>query len=158
VQAKRKRGVLNIPTTEKEEAEYVYDIIAKRLGIDPWGNQQEYMAQVAYVPKTWSSVPRSAWVPNINWTVFLLVLAIQTGATVAIFCTQINEAIQGSLASCEGFCGSWIHLNEKAHSHTGFALFLLIAFRANSSYDRFWEGRKLWGQNFSKVLCISTFL
>ena len=144
VQAKRKRGVLNIPATKKEEAEYEYNIIAKRLGVDPWENQQEYMAQVVYVPKSWSSVPISAWVPNINWLVFSLVLAIQSGATVAIFCTRV-EATGSPPASCEGFCGSWIHLDEKAHSHSGFALFLLIAFRANSSYDRFWEGRKLWG-------------
>ncbi len=33
------------------------------------------------------------------------------------------------------------------HGHTliGFALGLLLVFRTNSSYDRFWEGRKLWG-------------
>jgi putative membrane protein len=33
------------------------------------------------------------------------------------------------------------------HGHTliGVALGLLLVFRTNSSYDRFWEGRKLWG-------------
>lgn len=31
------------------------------------------------------------------------------------------------------------------HSLLGFVLSLLLAFRANSAYDRWWEGRKLWG-------------
>jgi ion channel-forming bestrophin family protein len=32
-----------------------------------------------------------------------------------------------------------------AHSLTGFVLGLLLVFRTNASYDRFWEGRKQWG-------------
>jgi len=31
------------------------------------------------------------------------------------------------------------------HSLVGVALGLLLVFRTNASYDRFWEGRKLWG-------------
>jgi putative membrane protein len=31
------------------------------------------------------------------------------------------------------------------HSLIGAALSLLLVFRTNASYDRFWEGRKLWG-------------
>lgn len=31
------------------------------------------------------------------------------------------------------------------HTLMGLALGLLLVFRTNSSYDRFWEGRKLWG-------------
>jgi ion channel-forming bestrophin family protein len=31
------------------------------------------------------------------------------------------------------------------HGLAGLALSLLLVFRTNSSYDRFWEGRKLWG-------------
>lgn len=34
---------------------------------------------------------------------------------------------------------------ETAHSLVGPALGLLLVFRTNSSYDRFWEGRKQWG-------------
>lgn len=41
----------------------------------------------------------------------------------------------------------WRHLAvpETAHSLLGPALSLLLVFRTNASYDRFWEGRKLWG-------------
>ena len=34
---------------------------------------------------------------------------------------------------------------SSAHSLIGVALGLLLVFRTNASYDRFWEGRKLWG-------------
>jgi ion channel-forming bestrophin family protein len=34
---------------------------------------------------------------------------------------------------------------ETAHALIGAALGLLLVFRTNASYDRFWEGRKLWG-------------
>ncbi|VTR99349.1 bestrophin family protein [Tuwongella immobilis] len=42
--------------------------------------------------------------------------------------------------------GASLHaLNPLAHTLIGVALGLLIVFRTNSSYDRYWEGRKQWG-------------
>ncbi len=38
------------------------------------------------------------------------------------------------------------HVNPVAHGLIGVALGLLLVFRTNASYDRFWEGRKLVGQ------------
>ncbi len=38
-----------------------------------------------------------------------------------------------------------IAIPETCHMLVGAALGLLLVFRTNSSYDRFWEGRKLWG-------------
>ncbi len=38
-----------------------------------------------------------------------------------------------------------VEIPETAHSFIGAALGLLLVFRTNASYDRFWEGRKLWG-------------
>jgi ion channel-forming bestrophin family protein len=38
-----------------------------------------------------------------------------------------------------------INVTAVAHSLIGVALGLLLVFRTNASYDRFWEGRKLWG-------------
>jgi putative membrane protein len=47
---------------------------------------------------------------------------------------------------------TWIHLHvhkidvpATGHTLAGTALSLLLVFRTNASYDRFWEGRKLWG-------------
>ena len=41
----------------------------------------------------------------------------------------------------------WFSLSVPSTVHTliGTALGLLLVFRTNSSYDKFWEGRKLWG-------------
>lgn len=45
------------------------------------------------------------------------------------------------------------------HSLVGFALSMLLVFRTNSAYDRWWEGRKLWGalvnnsRNLALKLC-----
>ena len=42
--------------------------------------------------------------------------------------------------------GGWsIAIPETAHALVGVALGLLLVFRTNASYDRFWEGRKQWG-------------
>ena len=38
-----------------------------------------------------------------------------------------------------------VGIPSTAHSLVGLALGLLLVFRTNASYDRFWEGRKLWG-------------
>jgi putative membrane protein len=42
------------------------------------------------------------------------------------------------------------------HSILGFAISMLLVFRTNTAYDRWWEGRKLWGQlvNTSRNLAI----
>ena len=43
----------------------------------------------------------------------------------------------------------YFHLNTKSptvmHSILGFVLSMLLVFRTNSAYDRWWEGRKIWG-------------
>ena len=43
----------------------------------------------------------------------------------------------------------FFHLNTKnptvMHSIFGFILSMLLVFRTNTAYDRWWEGRKLWG-------------
>jgi len=38
-----------------------------------------------------------------------------------------------------------VDIPATVHSLAGISLSLLLVFRTNSSYDRFWEGRKLWG-------------
>lgn len=38
-----------------------------------------------------------------------------------------------------------ISIPSTVHTLVGVAFGLLLVFRTNSSYDRFWEGRKLWG-------------
>ena len=38
-----------------------------------------------------------------------------------------------------------VHIPSVLHTLVGLALSMLLVFRTNASYDRFWEGRKLWG-------------
>jgi len=45
--------------------------------------------------------------------------------------------------SADHFSGSFTHL---PFSFVGLALSIFLGFRNSTSYDRFWEGRKLWGQ------------
>jgi putative membrane protein len=52
--------------------------------------------------------------------------------------------------------GSHIKNLSLLHGLLGFALSLLLVFRTNTAYDRWWEGRKLWGAlvNNSRNLAI----
>jgi putative membrane protein len=46
---------------------------------------------------------------------------------------------------CDNFVRPLPPLDPLGHSLLGVALGMLIVLRTNSSYDRWWEGRKLWG-------------
>ncbi len=58
----------------------------------------------------------------------------------------------------------YLHLGKESyvsnlpvmHSLLGFAISMLLVFRTNTAYDRWWEGRKLWGQlvNVSRNLAV----
>jgi len=58
----------------------------------------------------------------------------------------------------------WLHLPESSHVKSipvlhgllGFVISMLLVFRTNTAYDRWWEGRKLWGSlvNNSRNLAI----
>jgi len=58
----------------------------------------------------------------------------------------------------------YLHMSESSdvsnlpvmHSLLGFAISMLLVFRTNTAYDRWWEGRKLWGQlvNVSRNLAV----
>lgn len=51
---------------------------------------------------------------------------------------------------------SWVKNIPVMHSLLGFAISMLLVFRTNTAYDRWWEGRKLWGSlvNNSRNLAI----
>lgn len=51
---------------------------------------------------------------------------------------------------------SWVRNIPTLHSLLGFAISILLVFRTNTAYDRWWEGRKLWGSlvNNSRNLAI----
>ncbi|MGE3711480.1 MAG: bestrophin family protein [Hyphomicrobiaceae bacterium] len=49
-----------------------------------------------------------------------------------------------------------IHVDPDVHSFVGFVLGLLLVFRTNTAYERWWEARKLWGQlvSDSRNVCV----
>ena len=60
----------------------------------------------------------------------------------------MRVALAGAVATAVAIAyanGAHIALPATAHTLVGVALGLLLVFRTNSSYDRFWEGRRLWG-------------
>jgi putative membrane protein len=89
---------------------------------------------IPYEPKNWLKLTfhvRGTIIPRIIVRVGLL-LAL---ALLAVL-------VKRSLTRPEEWFGSFKPLG---HSLIGVAIGLLIVFRTNASYDRFWEGRKLWG-------------
>lgn len=54
--------------------------------------------------------------------------------------------------------GSLVKNISVMHSMLGFVISLLLAYRTNTAYDRWWEGRKLWGTlvNNSRNLALKT--
>jgi len=55
-------------------------------------------------------------------------------------------AFTAAIVTIEIYVLHWNYKNNTAiHSILGFVLSMLLVFRTNSAYDRWWEGRKIWG-------------
>jgi len=72
----------------------------------------------------------------------ILLLGAITGAISYVEQNHFHEFLPGNLTIF--------------HQISGFIISLVLVFRINSAYDRWWEGRKLWGSllNNSRNLCI----
>jgi len=62
----------------------------------------------------------------------------------------------GAVALLDWLFHDFIKAPLHVHTFLGAVLGLLLVFRTNTAYDRWWEGRKLWGQlvNDSRNLCL----
>lgn len=89
---------------------------------------------INYDPKDWPRI-----LCAIRGTVVLHVL-LRVGLLMLI--TALMCRFEESLSRDNFLLKSF---NTSGHALIGVAIGLLIVFRNNSSYDRFWEGRKLWG-------------
>jgi ion channel-forming bestrophin family protein len=84
----------------------------------------------------------------VVWSAIVVVIH-EAGQTPAM--TRIDPdgsvIISGESQNVLVFLGRLIPITIPLHGHTliGAVLGLLLVFRTNASYDRFWEGRKLWG-------------
>jgi ion channel-forming bestrophin family protein len=90
---------------------------------------------VNYNPKVWFSMVFHAYSRAVMRTLTpaLIIIAIYTG----VVCYVLLDVLR--------FHESDFHTTISMHSLLGIVLGLFLVFRTNSSYDRWWEGRKLWG-------------
>ena len=107
---------------------------------------------VRYNPKVWFSLIFHAYSRNVMKTLLpaLAFLAVYTGSC----CYVLLEILR--------FHESDFKTTIAMHSLLGIVLGLFLVFRTNSAYDRWWEGRKIWGSfvNNSRNLAykINSFL
>lgn len=104
---------------------------------------------IQYNPKTWFSLIFDVYSRYVMRQLFPLLLFV--GVFTALLCFIIIDVFRFHYGGTIAF-----------HSILGVILGLFLVLRTNTAYDRWWEGRKLWGQlvNDSRQLSIklSTFI
>ncbi|MBK7651279.1 MAG: bestrophin family protein [Flammeovirgaceae bacterium] len=90
---------------------------------------------VYYNPKVWFSLIFHAYSRGV----------MKTLTPAIIFMTVYAGGLCYLLLDVLRFHESDFHSTISMHSLLGIVLGLFLVFRTNSSYDRWWEGRKLWG-------------
>jgi putative membrane protein len=90
---------------------------------------------VQYNPKTWLSLIFHSYSRFVLKT--MLPVLIFMGLFTAFVCVVMLEYFD--------FDKSHFQNTTAPHSLLGIVLGLFLVFRTNSAYDRWWEGRKLWG-------------
>ncbi len=100
---------------------------------------------VNYNPKVWFSLVFHAYSRAVMRTLTpaLIFIAFYTGGV----CYVLLDILR--------FHESDFHTTISMHSLLGIVLGLFLVFRTNSSYDRWWEGRKLWGSFVNNTRNIS---
>ena len=91
---------------------------------------------INYNPKEWFTfifrLHKAETLVKLKW----MLLSIAIYASLVVFIEQnIFHVVKAN------------HINNiiALHSMLGFVISLLLVFRTNTAYDRWWEGRKLWG-------------
>ena len=102
---------------------------------------------IAYNPKSWFTFIFKLHKADTIQRLFPMLILIGLYAAAIVF-LELNV-----------FKLSKEHLAKNltvVHSLLGLVLSLLLVFRTNTAYDRWWEGRRLWGQlvNSSRSLAI----
>ncbi|HET9053507.1 MAG TPA: bestrophin family protein [Cyclobacteriaceae bacterium] len=90
---------------------------------------------VQYNPKTWISIVFHSYSRFV----------VKTMLPVLIFMTVFTTIVCLIMLEYFGFNRTHFQNTTALHSLLGIVLGLFLVFRTNSAYDRWWEGRKLWG-------------
>jgi len=72
----------------------------------------------------------------------MVIVAIYTALVAAV---EIHFLREMRMSTSDDSVGLALKNTTIMHSILGFVLSLLVVFRTNTAYDRWWEGRKLWG-------------
>ena len=115
-------------------------------------NQREELrkksAIIKYEPTdNWFSTPIRAWHVDHNRKIVLIFFLFNAVVVLLARFTNICGVIQEDVLDRRNrFCDedTWIFMEDHVLSAISFGLFLLMAFRANNAYDRFWEARTAW--------------
>ncbi|WP_425389712.1 bestrophin family protein [Ekhidna sp.] len=104
---------------------------------------------IQYNPKSWFSLIFDVYSRYVIRALFPLILF--AGVFTTVLCFLFIDVLQIVIVDTKAF-----------HSILGVILGLFLVLRTNTAYDRWWEGRKLWGQlvNDTRQLAIkiSTFI
>ena len=101
---------------------------------------------VVYHPNSsWWEPPLSAWVPSSNRQIFLIYFCFITGLTLlARFTTYCGTP---STSDRQQFCADgWLFDTDHILKFISAGMFFLVAFRGSNSYEKFYEGRRAWGE------------
>lgn len=90
---------------------------------------------VQYNPKTWLSIIFHSYSRFV----------VKTMMPALIFMGLFATAVCLVMLEYFGFNKTHFQNTTALHSLLGVVLGLFLVFRTNSAYDRWWEGRKLWG-------------
>lgn len=88
---------------------------------------------IQYNPKSWFSLIFDVYSRYVIRTLFPMMLF--TAVLTSFLCFFLIEILQITIEDTKAF-----------HSILGVILGLFLVFRTNTAYDRWWEGRKLWGR------------
>ena len=88
---------------------------------------------IQYNPKSWFSLLFDVYSRYVIKSLLPLILFVGTSTTLS--CVLVLEVFQLDFAPMIGL-----------HSILGIVLGLFLVLRTNTAYDRWWEGRKQWGQ------------
>lgn len=88
---------------------------------------------IQYNPKTWFALIFDVYSRHVIRQLLPLILFV--GAFTAVLCFLVLQVWEFHYGGTIGF-----------HSILGVILGLFLVLRTNTAYDRWWEGRKLWGQ------------
>jgi putative membrane protein len=98
---------------------------------------------VKYDPKNWWGLIFQFHKSDTFRRLFWIMLSISVFSLIIAYLTH-------EVLGAENFKGTTVF-----HSILGFVISLLLVFRTNTAYDRWWEGRRLWGQLVNETRTIS---